>query len=66
MSLKYEPASEPLHISVEWLFLKQLAAPKNLDGSTQLLLVHPDHPGGNSGANLKSIAHICHPILVAS
>jgi len=22
MSLKYEPASEPLHISVEWLFLK--------------------------------------------
>ena len=25
MSLKYEPASEPLHIYVEWLFLK--AAP---------------------------------------
>jgi len=23
------------------------------------------HPGGNPGANLKSIAHICHPILVA-
>ena len=22
MSLKYEPASEPLHISVEWLFLR--------------------------------------------
>ena len=24
------------------------------------------HPGGNSGANLKSISHRCHPILVAS
>jgi len=23
------------------------------------------HPGGNPGANLKSISHICHPILVA-
>jgi len=22
------------------------------------------HPGGNSGANLKSISHRCHPILV--
>ena len=25
----------------------------------------PAHPGGNPGANLKSISHICHPILVA-
>ena len=24
------------------------------------------HPGGNPGANLKSISHRCHPILVAS
>ena len=24
-----------------------------------------DHPGGNPGANLKSISHMCHPILVA-
>ena len=24
-----------------------------------------DHPGGNPGANLKSISHRCHPILVA-
>ena len=24
-----------------------------------------DHPGGDPGANLKSIAHRCHPILVA-
>jgi len=23
------------------------------------------HPGGNLGANLKSISHRCHPILVA-
>ena len=23
------------------------------------------HPGGNPGANLKSISHRCHPILVA-
>ena len=23
------------------------------------------HPGDNPGANLKSISHICHPILVA-
>ena len=23
------------------------------------------HPGGSSGANLKSISHRCHPILVA-
>jgi len=23
------------------------------------------HPGGNPGANFKSISHICHPILVA-
>ena len=23
------------------------------------------HPGGSPGANLKSISHICHPILVA-
>ena len=23
MSLKYEPGSEPLHISVEWLFLNE-------------------------------------------
>ena len=23
------------------------------------------HPGGNPGANLKSIYHRCHPILVA-
>jgi len=26
---------------------------------------HPHHPGGNPGANLKSISHRCHPILVA-
>ena len=25
----------------------------------------PPHPGGNPGANLKSISHRCHPILVA-
>ena len=25
---------------------------------------HGVHPGGNPGANLKSISHICHPILV--
>ena len=25
----------------------------------------PYHPGGNPGANLKSISHRCHPILVA-
>jgi len=25
----------------------------------------PTHSGGNPGANLKSISHICHPILVA-
>ena len=25
-----------------------------------------NHPGGNQGANLKSISHICYPILVAS
>ena len=25
----------------------------------------PDHPGGNPGANLESISHRCHPILVA-
>jgi len=24
-----------------------------------------NHPGGNPGANLKSISHTCHPILVA-
>jgi hypothetical protein len=24
----------------------------------------PRHPGGNPGANLKSISHRCHPILV--
>jgi len=24
-----------------------------------------NHPGGNPGANLKSISHRCHPILVA-
>jgi len=24
-----------------------------------------DRPGGNPGENLKSISHICHPILVA-
>jgi len=24
----------------------------------------PHHPGGNPGANLKSISHRCHPILV--
>ena len=39
MSLKYEPASEPLHISVEWLFLT-LNAHKVLfesaDGKTAL------------------------------
>ena len=26
---------------------------------------HPPHPGGNTGANHKSISHRCHPILVA-
>ena len=25
----------------------------------------PNHPGGNPGANLKSISNRCHPILVA-
>ena len=25
----------------------------------------PSHPGGNPGANLKSISRRCHPILVA-
>ena len=26
---------------------------------------HPSHPGGDPGANLRSISHRCHPILVA-
>ena len=26
--------------------------------------VPPNHPGGNPGANLKSISHSCHPLLV--
>ena len=25
----------------------------------------PRHPGGNPGANMTSISHGCHPILVA-
>jgi len=28
-------------------------------------LILQNHPGGNPGANLKSISHRCHPILVA-
>ena len=28
-------------------------------------ILHPHHPGGNPGANLKSISHRCHSILVA-
>ena len=56
MSLKYEPASEPLHSSVQSKYYKDLPAPFD---------VHPIHPGGNPGAKLKSISHRCHLILVA-
>ena len=28
-------------------------------------MLSPSRPGGNSGANLKSISHRCHPILEA-
>ena len=33
-------------------------------GLQEAALGHP-HPGGNPGANLESISHKCHPILVA-
>ena len=68
MSLKYEPASVPQHVSVKWLFLEGLIFRCSPDGSVissqpgQLCHIHP---GGNPGANLRSISHRCHPILVA-
>ena len=31
VSLNYEPASEPLHISVKWLFLVRMVAPQDRD-----------------------------------
>ena len=37
---------------------EHLPCPTNLEAAQT-------HPGGNPGANLKSISHICHPILVA-
>ena len=39
-----------------------------INGSSQcqnLAVTVVFHPGGNPGANLKSISHRCHPILVA-
>jgi hypothetical protein len=31
MSLKYEPASEPLHISVKWFFLNRLMVGRGVE-----------------------------------
>ena len=46
--------------------------PSVSDASIDGPCLHPQHctlsashPGGNPGANLKSISHKCHPILVA-
>ena len=39
MSLKYEPASEPLHISVKWLFLNS-APSRNESRSLEEAGVH--------------------------
>jgi len=65
MSLKYEPASEPLHISL----CVCLRVSDTVDGvsAARAHETHPrvHHPGGNPGSNLKSISHRCHPILVA-
>jgi len=72
MSLKYETASEPLHISVELQYsplhrqhLCRHAANRRIPPYTSLVIAKEVHPGGNPGANLKSISHRCHPILVA-
>ena len=103
MSLKYEPSSEPLHISplntpagrVLWegaahaniacvarMAGDEARAQKHFEreagaalrrgdyGCCFLLeitqcLTKQQHPGGNPGANLKSISDRCHPILVA-
>jgi len=42
----------------------RVRAPEELSGARQGWC-HLSHPGGNAGANLKSISHICYPILVA-
>ena len=36
-----------------------------LDSNTQEEFHKPPYPGGNTGVNLKSNSHRCHPILVA-
>ena len=51
------------------LYLGRRVAPPlpNVARRHQILLlvaVQAFHPGGNPGANLKSISHRCHPILV--
>ena len=120
MSLKYEPASLPHHISVKWLFLNRETRGagwgQRLGGDSARLLLHrhggqatfthpcscfaislaatrstparpacraalahrrgrggrpcrpqqsQSHPGGNPGANIKSISHRCHLFEVA-
>jgi len=41
------------------------ASEKKLKGSSGVEGMVTTQPGGNPGANLKSISHRCHPILVA-
>jgi len=68
MSFKYEPASEPLHISVKQFYpqLKTLHVHEQKETLPALqVLPSQSHPGGNPGANLKSISHRCYLFEVA-
>ena len=80
MSLKYEPASLPQHISVKWLFLilqvscadKLVAGLRSVNRRDIVRYSRFDqdqvplfHPGVEFRANLKSISHRCHLFKVA-
>jgi len=73
MSLKYEHASIPQHISVKWLFLSESESdsseresePERGRQGGEAMRTSILRPGGNPGANLNSISHRCHLIMVA-
>ena len=71
MSLKFEPSSEPIPISAKLLFLDGeqkdwhvILAVRSYSKALQNALAevspNPLYPGGNPGANIKSISHRCY------